>query len=73
MGPAPRPAGEAAEGVAARVERQARAMVVVEGAEALVTRDAQPQALGHSLDGERPQLFYFVSFHKSWIMNFIEL
>lgn len=49
---APRPAGEAAEGVAARVERQARAMVVVEGAEALVALDAEPHPLRHLLYGQ---------------------
>ena len=51
-GPAPRPAGEAAEGVAARVERQARAVVVVEGAEALVALDAEPHPLRHLLYGQ---------------------
>lgn len=49
---APRPAGEAAEGVAARVERQARAVVVVEGAEALVALDAEPHPLRHLLYGQ---------------------
>lgn len=49
---APRPAGEATEGVAARVERQARAMVVVEGAEALVALDAEPHPLRHLLYGQ---------------------
>ena len=49
---APRPAGEAAEGVAARVERQARAMVVVEGAEALVALDVEPHPLRHLLYGQ---------------------
>lgn len=48
----PRPAGEAAEGVAARVERQARAMVVVEGAEALVALDVEPYPLRHLLYGQ---------------------
>ena len=47
-----RPAGEAAEGVAARVERQARAVVVVEGAEALVALDAEPHPLRHLLYGQ---------------------
>ena len=51
-GSAPRPAGEAAEGVAARVERQARAVVVVEGAEALVALDAEPHPLRHLLYGQ---------------------
>lgn len=51
-GSAPRPAGEAAEGVAARVERQARAMVVVEGAEALVALDVEPHPLRHLLYGQ---------------------
>lgn len=51
-GSALRPAGEAAEGVAARVERQARAMVVVEGAEALVALDAEPHPLRHLLYGQ---------------------
>lgn len=51
-GSAPRPAGEATEGVAARVERQARAMVVVEGAEALVALDAEPHPLRHLLYGQ---------------------
>lgn len=46
---APRPAGEATEGVAARVERQARAMVVVEGAEAFVALDVEPHPLRHLL------------------------
>lgn len=49
---APRPAGEATEGVAARVERQARAMVVVEGAEALVALDVEPHPLRHLLYGQ---------------------
>ena len=49
---APRPAGEATEGVAARVERQARAMVVVEGAEALVPLDVEPHPLRHLLYGQ---------------------
>ncbi|EJW94897.1 hypothetical protein EVA_16995 [gut metagenome] len=49
---APRPAGEAAEGVGARVERQARVVVVVEGAEALVALDAEPHPLRHLLDGQ---------------------
>lgn len=47
-----RPAGEAAEGVAARVERQARAMVVVEGAEALVAHHVEPHPLRHLLYGQ---------------------
>ena len=51
-GSAPRPAGEAAEGVAARVERQARAVVVVEGAEALVALDVEPHPLRHLLYGQ---------------------
>lgn len=51
-GAAPRPAGEATEGVAARVERQARAVVVVEGAEALVALDAEPHPLRHLLYGQ---------------------
>lgn len=49
---APRPAGEATEGVAARVQRQARAMVVVEGAEALVALDVEPHPLRHLLYGQ---------------------
>lgn len=49
---APRPAGEATEGVAARVERQARAVVVVEGAEALVALDVEPRPLRHLLYGQ---------------------
>ena len=49
---APRPAGEATEGVAARVERQARAMVVVEGAEAFVALDVEPHPLRHLLYGQ---------------------
>ena len=49
---APRPAGEATEGVAARVVRQARAMVVVEGAEALVALDVEPHPLRHLLYGQ---------------------
>lgn len=49
---APCPAGEATEGVAARVERQARAMVVVEGAEALVALDVEPHPLRHLLYGQ---------------------
>ena len=49
---APLPAGEATEGVAARVERQARAMVVVEGAEALVALDVEPHPLRHLLYGQ---------------------
>ena len=48
----PRSAGEATEGVAARVERQARAMVVVEGAEALVALDVEPHPLRHLLYGQ---------------------
>lgn len=51
-GSAPRPAGEATEGVAPRVERQARAMVVVEGAEALVALDVEPHPLRHLLYGQ---------------------
>ena len=51
-GAAPRPAGEATEGVAARVERQARAMVVVEGTEALVALDVEPHPLRHLLYGQ---------------------
>lgn len=51
-GAAPRPAGEATEGVAARVERQARAVVVVEGAEALVALDVEPHPLRHLLYGQ---------------------
>lgn len=49
---APCPAGEATEGVAARVERQARAVVVVEGAEALVALDVEPRPLRHLLYGQ---------------------
>lgn len=49
---APRPAGEATEGVAARVERQARAVVVVEGAEVLVALDVEPRPLRHLLYGQ---------------------
>lgn len=51
-GSALRPAGEATEGVAPRVERQARAMVVVEGAEALVALDVEPHPLRHLLYGQ---------------------
>lgn len=47
-----RPTGEATEGVAPRVERQARAMVVVEGAEALVAHHVEPHPLRHLLYGQ---------------------
>lgn len=46
------PTGEATEGVAPRVERQARAMVVVEGAEALVAYHVEPHPLRHLLYGQ---------------------
>lgn len=47
-----RPTGEATEGVAPRVERQARAMVVVEGAKALVAHHVEPHPLRHLLYGQ---------------------
>ena len=56
-------AHEAAEGTTAHAVGQAGMVVVVEGAQTLVARDVQPQALGHVLDGERAQAVYFVLFH----------
>ena len=54
---------EASVGVGARVERQAGVVVVVEGAEALVPRDVQSDALGHSLYGELAEPGYFEMVH----------
>ena len=58
-------AHEAAEGTTAHAVGQAGMVVVVEGAQALVARDVQPQALGHILDGEGAQAVYFVLFHNA--------
>ena len=54
---------EASVGVGARVEREAGMVVVVEGAEALVPRDVQSDALGHSLYGELAEPGYFEMVH----------
>ena len=58
-------AHEAAESAPARAEGEAGMVVVVEGAQALVACDVQPQALGHILDGEGAQAVYFVLFHNA--------
>ncbi len=58
-------ADEAAEGVAAHLERQAWGVVVVERAQSLVTHHPQPESLGDPLYREVAELLEFVLFHDS--------